>query len=614
MSKSSLDLVREEIASVNANADELIGKKGLVFIPNRVGIIKTFIVISLLLLGFIALNVYQYFNVKVYIVNGTAYNMTVKVDNKNEITIVPFYHGEMELPQGKHTYLVSGAINKEITKEIKLSWWDRFSGGYFYAINPGGQTILYKESTVYYPGEIPADAKNEWNYLFGEEIIEKGTFDYVFMEFPDTITVEGSTPIKKNRISTYNGTPDQAITVILANESTDKTLDFLEEYMQLYPKSILYGTYYASLVAQSESTQTRGESFMLNLIYNEKAFEPVYERTYQQILISMNKKDYLLTKYKEMMDADINNPDKIYLYARLIDDLDTEMKYYDNALEIDPGHELSSYAKGYIYSQKSDFKNAQKYFDIAFSGKQVDFGQSPYKFEAYEANGEWDKIITQIDDNPLYTSSNLDYVKQKAMYYIAMNDLVSARKILNEYLNYESDIATRTQMGVYLDTFFYAVSGDWDKIDPRITLKGDVYYSEEMDFEYKIMKKDYENARILVDGNPNLQLNSFYTLPLAIGFKMSNKDELSLKYYNMAVDSYKSDVITKSNDKVIVPLNKSFERFPDFGTNRSLFSLYFALNLPVNSSERKAYESNARVQNYHPGFPHDWIVSVLSGM
>jgi len=86
---------------------------------------------------------------------------------------------------------------------------------------------------------------------------------------------------------------------------------------------------------------------------------------YQRIRAKNGETKKLLKEYRNLMKENPNEPIYIYLYARLIDDLDEQERLYQKIIDIAPDCSWGYFGLGWVYYKEQRFNDAIDHFEQA---------------------------------------------------------------------------------------------------------------------------------------------------------------------------------------------------------------------------------------------------------
>ncbi len=86
---------------------------------------------------------------------------------------------------------------------------------------------------------------------------------------------------------------------------------------------------------------------------------------YQRIVAKDLKTKKLIKEYRKLMKEHPDNPKYIFLYARLLDDLDEQERLYKKIVDIDKNCPWGYFGLGWVYYKRGKYEDAAEHFEQA---------------------------------------------------------------------------------------------------------------------------------------------------------------------------------------------------------------------------------------------------------
>jgi len=194
-----------KIARIKAQKSEVAEQQAQEYLDKaperkRVKIIITAITVGVIVLGFLFFNYSSQQSARVFLLNGTNNEITIKIDNEN-YTVKAQSYEPITIPEGNYTYTSSlDDFNKEIEFSNIRTTWERLGSKEFIALNPGARALVWIEEVMYvedgYEITEADEAALTLDYLTGEVITYDKPIDYPFIELPDEVTLDSYSDTK----------------------------------------------------------------------------------------------------------------------------------------------------------------------------------------------------------------------------------------------------------------------------------------------------------------------------------------------------------------------------------------------------------------------------------
>jgi len=128
-----------------------------------------------------------------YIVSGLPEPVTIQIGDLEPVQLRGAGARKTEIPEGKWTARVSGAVEEEIAFEIAGGIAERWSDDMVYVLNVDGSAVLMRERIAYTAEKSSATAlESDYSYhlLYGVPFVKQGGIDFVFKDFPERLQLD----------------------------------------------------------------------------------------------------------------------------------------------------------------------------------------------------------------------------------------------------------------------------------------------------------------------------------------------------------------------------------------------------------------------------------------
>lgn len=156
---------------------------------------------------------------------------------------------------------------------------------------------------------------------------------------------------------------------------------------------------------------------------------------YQRIRAASRETKELLREYRKLMRQNPSDPLYIFLYARLLDDLDEQERLYRKAIDLDKDFAWGYFGLGWVYYKRQRYSDAAEHFEQAVKLDpqnpifHLNLGATYYLMKHnYDAESELRRAVELC---PRLVSGWLDL----ATVYYQRADFPKAVEALNKYIN-----------------------------------------------------------------------------------------------------------------------------------------------------------------------------------
>jgi tetratricopeptide (TPR) repeat protein len=156
---------------------------------------------------------------------------------------------------------------------------------------------------------------------------------------------------------------------------------------------------------------------------------------YQRIRAMDKETDKLIKEYRKLMNDNPNDPIYIYLYGRILDDLEEQERLYKKITDIDKNCSWGYFGLGWIYFKWQRFDDAIEHFDQAIkldplnSMFYLDIGAVYYMMKHNREAEE--KLLKAVEIAPKLVDAWLDL----GTVYYQRADFEKAVEALRKYVN-----------------------------------------------------------------------------------------------------------------------------------------------------------------------------------
>ncbi len=534
--KNNVDSYGQEIGPIKTPA-ELNSKKSLRKRKFNLGSnvnresLTNLAVILLIILGilvvFVFLPIYNSRNIRVYLLNGFEDSIKVTVNGEDHL-VDPYSFKEIKLSGGEQEFQVTGAVEKTIKSDISATYWQNISPSYFKAVNPSGEAVLLKTTTTYYADTPPSTHKDEYKYVWGELIDLKKGADFIFEEFPESVSIDSDTEDRTKLDFSYSQ-PLDLISYIYEYNGEEEALNYIEFYLNQRNQKDSEDTwleYYFIYGLEVPGGLKRVERVVGERLEAKETLQ--VHRIYQNSLEYQGRSKYLREKYDKYLDGGIegvlDNADYNYLRGRISENIDISKKYYNKALEIDSRHGYANYAFGMISLNEGEFEEAVKHLEKAYKRDRDNYIFERYYLESLKANEDWDKLYSEVHKIRANYLTDFKLFEMELLALEMQGDKEELRHQISEFNKLEKDLHGEYAIDYteYADIHLAVIRDVPKDMSSDYVVPTGKYYSTYYHFIKLMLEENYVSAGKLYAANEEELNTDEINLILAIVFDLNN--------------------------------------------------------------------------------------------
>ncbi|MCP4216191.1 MAG: tetratricopeptide repeat protein [bacterium] len=347
----------ESILPLNVNLQQL--KLILVVVP--------LIAFAVIFINWILSN-YQ----RIHLVNQLSAPATVTIPGYDPIVVKAESKTTMRISEGEHdvTVEVKDALKETYHVEISNKWLDRFITDDHFIVNVGRGAIIIWEKVLYSEKPDPG-LRNPYTLIVGRPFIKHDEVDYLFRDFPDSVTVKGG-PEWRSRLRVLKEKPIQLAAWALREKvATTDILSFLEAHLSVAPDNDTMLQIYVALCRGGAETD-RGSEFLSKGL-DRRPVGLNWHINFQDLKMLGEKRNEVFTLYQNMLRKEPGNSHLLFLRGRLEPTLEQTFVYYDRAIAANANNGYIHFSKAYLFFTRSRFKEALECCVEALKKNPADF-------------------------------------------------------------------------------------------------------------------------------------------------------------------------------------------------------------------------------------------------
>jgi tetratricopeptide (TPR) repeat protein len=292
-----------------------------------------------------------------HVVNGYAAPVTVQIPGAGEVQVGPLSRRELELPEGRYTAHVTGAVIADLPVELSSYLFVRVFDERVFVLNPGGVALLLRQEAVYQvEGRSSSDSgRGTYSVHYGRPFESFDNIDFPFQEFPSEIRMKSSDSKRKSRLEHYTNSAMDVYNQLMEDRRVTEALSLAEWAIDSHPSH----DEFLSAYAEAGADPVRRERVLQGL-RRRTGRRPVdlpLHRAYQN-LERAHGSPGLVAEYDELLKADPRNSALLYLRGRLISGIRESSGWFDRAVEADPKNAYAHFALAYGKASQGRWKEA----------------------------------------------------------------------------------------------------------------------------------------------------------------------------------------------------------------------------------------------------------------
>ncbi len=566
-----------------------------------------------IIIGLFATNLYLKNNQTLHIINQTPSDANIDIPGQDSILVAKFSQLEVKIPEDNYTINVQYGIAppKKININFTNNLFDRIKFDSVKLLNIGGGSVLYWQQTTY--SEVPLAIEQPYKLYVGNQYIKLQNIDYLFDEFPETLSLDGGKSMKKTRLSVLEYQIWDILSILDEEKiSADKILSYIEAQLYASPNNIeIHNAYNRRCITDAEIA--RKEKFLENGL----AFRPIsieWHRAYQQALKTGDRENELIAIYDKMTAVtNVDNSALLYLRGRIENSFKSSLIYYDKAIKTDHENPYPLNSKAYGYAGMGEYNNAEKLCKNACDMKNSTYSMADLLYYIRFALGKFDIIEKE-------TTAELKLYPTDWQSFSRLVSILSAKKdsagIAMAIENFQSAITEKTPDDPYQYVQYSSIMGKYLAKDFKgLIVQTSLLKNEEIRADYFFQANlNLKNMKRVNEIMENKKfVNGYDCLVIWMGWKNLKNNKKASPWLDRAVNYFEAG---PQEEKIIAGLLKNSEDSPseklDDITMHSNLKRILYTALAMNSANNKnKLKKRAIKLNYYPEFPYYFLKEML---
>jgi tetratricopeptide (TPR) repeat protein len=302
-------------------------------------------------IGFVISNEYIRRHRTVYIVNGFGTLMKGEIEGVGSFNLRNY--GSMKVPEGHHRAHITEPIKEDIEFTIASRYSSRWFGNPLWVLNPRGAALILFEAAVYSRnGE-----HGTYAYRYGNEVEYFADIDFPFTALPKSLQLSSSSPRESRSHIELANKFGQAFYSLESDHRHGEAIKLAQWRLSQADDEQMLSAWMVS----SKTNELPQVADFLSKHLADRPLRMDSHRMYQ--FISGKTHAELRKQYDDMLAAEPQNADLVYLRGRMSDDNAEGRHYFDKALAINPKHAYAMYAIAYDESCAAHWDAAKTMLD-----------------------------------------------------------------------------------------------------------------------------------------------------------------------------------------------------------------------------------------------------------
>lgn len=539
---------------------------------------------------------------EVYLVNGLDKAYSVEIEGKR-IELEPMTQKMVHLREGELEIDISelNSDQKKITVDIRTPFLMRPISNRVLVINPDKVAVLLWQETLY-TTKKETNTNYDYPYLYyaGQHFYNIYNVDYVFEDFPETISmIENSTMTQSQLIQLNKDDLSPDYWYVLEGLSQEDAKSYVKARLSYEPDNYIDLNTYLSLCDTEEAI------IFLREKLDDRPILINWHRAYQDYM-EVNEPTYDLKKeYSSYLENEKDSKVFYYLLGRLSEDPKEEEQLFKQSIE---GEDPVPY--GYYALANHSFYNGDYEQALLYALKAVDLLPNDYMVklsleDILMAKGEYNLLLETNQAKQSIDPMNGILVAEEVKLYMAQKDVTSAQ---NAIANYLKRIDSYDQETVQIwNTYLHGLLAYYQNDGTTYADSLKEMESPVFTFQNAFINKDLDKAsQVALDND----LDGSYFLLLYLA--QDNPTSAS-KYLSQAIYAYQQG-------------GKTYQLLADYLLQKQNYTLAEMKALAIHPSEKcivmaalgklnPAYEKElldyAEKLNYDIDFPYHFINKIV---
>lgn len=302
----------------------------------RVAVLFAIAVVGIFVVG-LGMALWEQRHDDLWIDNGLAEPVRVTLDGET-FPLAAGAHVLKTVAPGDHPIVVAGAQGREMERYTariaRLDLVDALVADRLFVYNVAEARVYQREEIGY--SERSENQTYRQTLVAFQRFFQQDDVDFAFKKPPETIEVSSGTAVE-TRIA-FNPTDldaNQVAVYFYGEGKLDQAVDALHRALKAEPCSTLVRKNLQQILSSGQRyEEAEAEARKWVDACPDGGVEA--HRAYQEARLTLGQRDQLLAEYQARLAAGPGNGANHYLYARLLDDPEQSMPYYEEAIRLAP--------------------------------------------------------------------------------------------------------------------------------------------------------------------------------------------------------------------------------------------------------------------------------------
>jgi len=564
------------------------------------------------------INIYLSRNARLYILNPFQSDATVSISGADPITIAAGRRLKISISEGKHavTIKLGDRPAEEVQIVINSSLAARFSSTAPFFLNIGGGAIVTWEESLYSEKPSRYDNPAPYQIYVGEPLISLTDIQYVFERFPDEITIDEGSKVKRHRVKWIRGTPDDLLAWLVEDElPREKLLHFAEAHLLDVPSNENLLQSYMDLPETLQEVKQCANFLRKGLARRPVAIE--WHQTYQRARMILGEKPAIVREYEKLLvESPQENSALVYLRGRIEPNISKQIGFMDRAIAADAKNAYPYHAKAYALITRCDFAAARQLAVTATELKPDSYVMDSLLTDIRFALGEFEDLEKTAAKTMAAYPLSFDAIHWLVLLRGALGDSAAMHEAVDTFTAAHKKERTKdVDFGIaYLQMQVAYLENDLDRYQELVATITIPAARQAMLFNVHIERGDVDKAEELLAKNATPTADACLLLWLALresGHTDRAKPWLAKAQELLQAGSTEQkqaapllkqpgdDIVSRLDDIALVPYDKR------------VLTVTLAALCPAQRAELLAQASK---QNHHPAFPHRFLTRMINAM
>jgi tetratricopeptide (TPR) repeat protein len=466
--------------------------------------------------------------VDVHVLNGLDKVYSVRIDGKLH-ELPPYQALELSVRRGSGVF--AEAIEAElgwasrVELVIPTGFWAAILDRNTYVLNPDQTAAIVWEQTEY--RVEPVDKEMPSRLHVGRGFYTFANLDFVFEEFPDEIQLDSRVAVEtRDRIwFPTELDPMDVYTAAMDLGAADSIGAYLVARLRARPEDETALGLAARVVPAAEFAELAEPHLVA------RPLEMQWHRVYQSWFETTGPVEELLNRYRGMLGAEPDNPDLMYLCARVTPDPDAAEELLRKATS---SGRPSAYGFHGLSFQRLVEGRFEEAVELSRRAQELDPENAAFSYSEDEALLALRRYDVLLERNQVLRNQdpmNGEYVAEAVRLLVAKGDKKRARELIDTYMHelYETESDTAAWKN-YLESLYHLGSREWKSFIERASASDQPRFR----FQSELARGNHRAAIVAVSEASEASASDYFLAYLSA--RGTNDREAAEEYLSAAIE------------------------------------------------------------------------------